>query len=80
MREASRRRDGAVGVRKAALGARRKVDCSFECPARGRIDFGVWPRAGETSTDAAWRGLRDVAKVDTAQIPHCKLLRARYVD
>lgn len=59
---------------------KQQADCTFQCPARGRVDFSVWPRKNETSRDACFRGLRDKAKVDTHQIPFCQPLRIRYID
>lgn len=64
--------------KRPSMGAGQRVDCSFQCPAKGRLDFGGWAKKGETASDACWRLLRK--HVDEAQIPYCKLLRARYVD
>lgn len=57
---------------------KRQADCTFQCPARGRIDFSVWPRKNETSKDACLRKLSNF--VDAPQLPHCEPLRIRYID
>lgn len=57
---------------------RYQADCSFKCPAKGDLNFAIWPRKGETANDACMRGLRD--RVDPPQVEHCVKIRARYIE
>lgn len=57
----------------------RRLRCTFECPAKGRVDINVWPRQGETDQDACWRALRN-SKIDSYQVPYCKLTEIKVVD
>jgi hypothetical protein len=59
--------------------ARRLLRCTFECPAKGKVEINVWPRQGETDQDACWRMLRS-SKIDTYQVPYCKLTRIKVLD
>jgi hypothetical protein len=58
---------------------RRLLRCTFECPAKGRVDINVWPRVGETDQDACWRALRN-SKIDAYQVPYCKLTEIKALD
>ena len=67
-----------AGGRRPSMGTSQRVDCSFECPAKGRLDFGTWLKKGETASDACWRELEK--RIDKPQVSVCKNLRARKVD
>ena len=58
---------------------RRYLRCTFQCPAKGRVDVNVWPRKGETDHDAAWRALRGT-RIDDAQVPFCKLTEIKVIN
>jgi hypothetical protein len=60
------------------MARKHQVDCSFKCPAKGYIDFPVWPRKGESSTDACRRKL--ATRVDAPQVPLCETIRIRSID
>ena len=54
---------------------RNRIECIFECPAKGRVEVRIYPRKGELLTDTCIRALE--MQVDKAQIPYCKKVRVR---
>lgn len=59
---------------------RLKLEFVYECPARGRIEFSIWPRKGEMQADTGARGLREIARLDEPQIPYCRKVYAKYIE
>lgn len=53
------------------------ADCSYACPAAGRLDFEARIHRGETTRDACRRRL--AAIVDAYQVPYCEERRVRSV-
>lgn len=64
----------------ANMGARRQIECVFECPTGQRGPFPIWSRKDESVEQTCLRGLRDIAKVDEPQIPLCKRISSRYIE
>lgn len=66
--------------RRHRLGRGRIVLCTFECPAKGRVELRMNARKKETLQEACQRGLREKVRIDRPQIPLCKRTRMREID
>lgn len=62
----------------ASLEGKHQADCSFRCPAKGQLDFAVWPRKNESNRDACFRKLKTF--VDAPQVPLCETIRIRSIN
>lgn len=64
----------------ASLGAgRQKVGCLYKCPDDYH-DFSLWPRKGETATQACERALESDRGIDAYRRSFCKKIYAKYID
>lgn len=73
-------RDSKDEYEKSMDGARQQIECSYRCPGEDLRTWPVWPRKGETSTDACRRHMKERRKLSDYQIDLCEKVQIRYID